>query len=347
MCRPTKRPKSIEAPLDPTALKDFSSIPSFYPGDTFDESLLYFFDGKDQDETELFSDDSTATHESFPTEEQRPKTFVYVTYDMVMNPENSHAISFNAAGTAIEVRDTALLAEHVLPKYFRHKNVTSFYRQLNSYGFRTIRSPAEIAHTFSHETFKRNHPELLCMITRKKCKENKFGKAAITIPKPPVTVAYYVPKPVAAPVEKKVANASSDLSKMIQELRDVSSVQQERAVILENKNKKLAEENQAILKEGEEVYRAMKYLLEKQADTLGKLFGTQASQAFCEQAQSQIFFPENLSSTFQLSNDKLSMKEEAEIAFNESTLTDAQLVLPDQDLLDLETLLSFEDYELL
>ena len=52
---------------------------------------------------------------------------------------NSHAIGFSDDGYCLEIRDTLALSSDVLPKYFKHKNVSSFIRQLNNYGFKTTR----------------------------------------------------------------------------------------------------------------------------------------------------------------------------------------------------------------
>ena len=50
--------------------------------------------------------------------QQKFKPFVQAAFDMVSSPENADAIRFSDDGTAIEILDSALFSERVLPKYF-------------------------------------------------------------------------------------------------------------------------------------------------------------------------------------------------------------------------------------
>jgi hypothetical protein len=88
---------------------------------------------------------------------------------MAMCADNAVAIGFSSDGLCLEIRDAKLLSELVLQKYFKHKNVSSFIRQLNNYGFKTIpvlmNSP--IVHCFAHDNFRRGRPELLEGVTRR------------------------------------------------------------------------------------------------------------------------------------------------------------------------------------
>lgn len=65
------------------------------------------------------------------------KPFVYAAYEMVTNNEGPY-IGFSIDGNALEIRDVTLFSEKILPKYFKHKNISSFIRQLNMYGFEKI-----------------------------------------------------------------------------------------------------------------------------------------------------------------------------------------------------------------
>jgi len=101
----------------------------------------------------------------------KPTPFVHATYELAML--NNEAIGFTNAGTALEIRNEALLAETFLPKYFKHKNVSSFIRQLNMYGFEKTDSSSGVVHTFQHECFEQNREDLLARITRKHVKIDK------------------------------------------------------------------------------------------------------------------------------------------------------------------------------
>lgn len=100
---------------------------------------------------------------------QRWSKFVRNLYEMTASPENEGAIGFSEDGTCLEVRDPKLLSSEVLHRYFKHSNVSSFIRQLNNYGFRTIPMVMNrtVAHCFAHECFQRDRLDLLCMVRRR------------------------------------------------------------------------------------------------------------------------------------------------------------------------------------
>jgi hypothetical protein len=91
-------------------------------------------------------------------------------FEMASSPENSAAIGFNAEGDCLEIRNPRLLGSDILPKYYKHKNVSSFVRQLNNYGFKTTPSAAGSSDTmqsFYHEHFRRGRLDLLGMVSRR------------------------------------------------------------------------------------------------------------------------------------------------------------------------------------
>lgn len=66
------------------------------------------------------------------------KPFVQAAFDMVSNPANNHAVRFSDDGASVEIIDVSAFSDKVLPRYFKHKNISSFIRQMNMYGFEKI-----------------------------------------------------------------------------------------------------------------------------------------------------------------------------------------------------------------
>jgi hypothetical protein len=95
--------------------------------------------------------------------------FIRNVYEMAICPENSQAVSFSDDGLCVEIRDSKLLSSEILLKYFKHKNVSSFIRQLNNYGFKTIPVllHSSVVHCFAHDNFRRGRLDLLEGVTRR------------------------------------------------------------------------------------------------------------------------------------------------------------------------------------
>ncbi|KAJ7349467.1 HSF-type DNA-binding-domain-containing protein [Mycena albidolilacea] len=95
--------------------------------------------------------------------------------EIVNDPKTDDLIKWSVAGDSFYVYDEKLLSTQVLPYWFKHENYTSFVRQLNTYGFRTVQHlqkgvlksepGSEYAH-FVHPNFRRAQPDLLRDIHR-------------------------------------------------------------------------------------------------------------------------------------------------------------------------------------
>jgi hypothetical protein len=91
--------------------------------------------------------------------------FVRKAYEILSDETFSSIISWSLSGTSFVVHDTTDFSDHVLPRYFKHRNFCSFVRQLNTYGFAKADTKTW---EFQHELFRRDAPEALALIKRRK-----------------------------------------------------------------------------------------------------------------------------------------------------------------------------------
>ncbi|KAI3887576.1 hypothetical protein MKX03_012963 [Papaver bracteatum] len=108
-----------------------------------------------------------------------PAPFLSKTYELLEEhlgggdgDDDQHKIvSWNSTGTGFVVWSPQEFSELLLPKYFKHKNFSSFIRQLNTYGFKKI---AANRWEFQHEKFFKGGRHLLAEITRKKAEPSAY-----------------------------------------------------------------------------------------------------------------------------------------------------------------------------
>ncbi|KAF5727046.1 heat stress transcription factor A-6b [Tripterygium wilfordii] len=62
-----------------------------------------------------------------------PPPFLTKTYDMVDDPSLDHTVSWSREGSSFVVWDPHSFSTHLLPRFFKHNNFSSFVRQLNTY----------------------------------------------------------------------------------------------------------------------------------------------------------------------------------------------------------------------
>lgn len=87
-------------------------------------------------------------------------------YDILSDEHNHHIIKWHDDGQAFEVLDPKQLEKEVLPRYFRHARFQSLVRQLNFYSFKKV-GKERSSWIYTHECFRRGHPELLLSLKRK------------------------------------------------------------------------------------------------------------------------------------------------------------------------------------
>lgn len=98
----------------------------------------------------------------------------------MISDSTSDLIAWTRSGNSFLIKKQEVFTATVLSVYYKHKNFSSFVRQLNMYGFHKVsnqngpwNSPEQSEPTiddsceFFHPHFKRNHPELLTLIKRK------------------------------------------------------------------------------------------------------------------------------------------------------------------------------------
>lgn len=102
----------------------------------------------------------------------RPQ-FVSKMWDMVNNPANHEFIRWMPDGRAIQIVNRDAFEKVILPKYFKHNNLSSFVRQLNMYGWHKVQDLSsgtmnsnEENWQFQSPYFIRGHEELLDHIVR-------------------------------------------------------------------------------------------------------------------------------------------------------------------------------------
>ncbi|KAF8608811.1 winged helix DNA-binding domain-containing protein [Ceratobasidium sp. AG-I] len=148
---------------------------------------------------------STLSEVIVPTEEEST-AFISKLYHILSRPEYSKYLAWNESGDAFLLMNATEFAQQVLPRFFRHSNISSFVRQLRLYGFTrvsTIRllqladqsdhpaaadlvaqanaSPSfQSASGFAHPLFLRGGKNLLGQL---KPRSSRKAKRAASIPK--------------------------------------------------------------------------------------------------------------------------------------------------------------------
>ncbi|KAI1902733.1 hypothetical protein AGOR_G00019050 [Albula goreensis] len=100
--------------------------------------------------------------------------FVSKLWTLVDSPGTNDVICWSLDGINFRILDEHRFTKEILPKYFKHSNLSSFVRQLNMYGFRKVISiegglvkPNLCALEFTHVYFQRGKEDLLEHIKRK------------------------------------------------------------------------------------------------------------------------------------------------------------------------------------
>ena len=104
--------------------------------------------------------------------------FLTKLYQIVSAGSTDHCIQWTTKGDSFVISDPDTFARDILPTYFKHNNIRSFIRQLNTYGFRkrTNISSTDEHLEFFHAKFRRDDPQGLSQI--KRCHQPKPSAAS-------------------------------------------------------------------------------------------------------------------------------------------------------------------------
>ena len=75
----------------------------------------------------------------------------------ILENEDSTIINWDENGRSFQVLDSECFCKDVLPKYFRHRKLTSFQRQLNLYGFQRVHV-GPLGGAYYHPLFRKDAP---------------------------------------------------------------------------------------------------------------------------------------------------------------------------------------------
>lgn len=93
-------------------------------------------------------------------------SFPLKAFEILSDPSNHDFVRWNDEGDAFIITNKNAFSDQVLPKYFKHKNLSTFIRQLNIYGFKKTKYKDE-EHCFAHKDFIRTNKRLLLNMKRR------------------------------------------------------------------------------------------------------------------------------------------------------------------------------------
>ena len=106
----------------------------------------------------------------------RPTSFIKNLFKILSDPKSTPVISWQPDGQSFIIKDEQKFSQILLPKYFKHKNLASFIRQLNMYDFHKLK---ENTLDFHHPLFQPGNFSVLGEI-RRKAKATRPQKCTIS-----------------------------------------------------------------------------------------------------------------------------------------------------------------------
>ncbi|XP_071728323.1 heat stress transcription factor A-3-like [Rutidosis leptorrhynchoides] len=146
--------------------------------------------------------------------------FLSKTYDLVDDPGLDLIISWSDTGASFVVWDPFEFARIILPRNFKHNNMSSFVRQLNTYGFRKVDTDRW---EFACESFVRGKRHLLRNIQRRKSLQSQQGYEEANL----------------LSIEAEIEKLHKDKFEMMQEVINLQQQQRGTHQYIESVNEKL------------------------------------------------------------------------------------------------------------
>lgn len=188
-----------------------------------------------------------------------PTPFLTKTYQLVDDPAVNDLISWNEDGSGFIIWRPAEFARDLLPKYFKHNNLSSFVRQLNTYGFRKV---VPDRWEFANGCFKRGEKGLLRDIQRRKMTPFAATSSVTNVTTATTTTLVTVAA-VANPTTMQLMHISTSNSGEDQVFSSTSSpggTVLQQVMTLNSTSPELAEENERLKKENEQMTNELSHL---------------------------------------------------------------------------------------
>jgi hypothetical protein len=112
----------------------------------------------------------------------KPNKFLLRLFNMLSDPKHESTIGWTESGLSFEIKNIPEFSTVVLPQYFKHKNFSSFVRQLNMYDFHKERDTGEVQ-IYGHPCFVRGEKEKLTQVHRKTSDQYVESKPVMTLEK--------------------------------------------------------------------------------------------------------------------------------------------------------------------
>ncbi|GMI92690.1 hypothetical protein HRI_002938200 [Hibiscus trionum] len=211
-------------------------------------------------------------------DESGPPPFLRKTYEIVEDPETDPIVSWSINRNSFIVWDSHKFSEDLLPKYFKHKNFSSFIRQLNTYGFRKIDSDRW---EFANEGFQAGKKHLLKNIKRRSrynrqqrvfCVNNSTSNIGLESELEMLKTDRSVLQSEVLKLRKQQEESNHQLSAVLERIRFVESRQQQTCsfiakiakhpYFLQRLSQKRKRQKQELIDEGEFRFSKKRKLLE-------------------------------------------------------------------------------------